>query len=321
MNRNTPLLIGLLSGIAGGLMVLAAFNAGLLAFFLLFAAPAAVYIASMGWGTWAGLISAVVASIMAGSFGNPQLALVAAALLFAPAAWVGHLTNLGQPAENGSGMVWYPLSAILLRLMAALAIGFILVGFLSGYSRELFAGAFVDLMKQMGEMNPDLPAQNDDALMASAATYAQLLPIIVPCIWLLFHVLTAFIAANITRRSGLLAREPEDVAGTVNLPIEAAGFMAAGLVGTMLLSGTVADAGGVFLGIAIAGYALIGLAQVHYRLRGNPAAGMLLGIVYGTIVLFTVPLFVFTVMGLFRSFTSNNARPPQQGSGPSNLNE
>lgn len=316
MQMNQPLLIGLLAGIAGGLMVLAAFNAGLLAFILLFAAPAAVYIASMGWGTIAGLVAAIIATALAGFFGAPSLAVMTGLLLFVPAAWVGHLVNLGQPADNGSGIFWYPLSAILLRLMSALTLGFLIVGFSFGYSTELFVNAFVDLMKQLAEANPELPPIDEDQMMVQAAGYARLLPILVPCIWLLFHVLTAFVAANVTRRSNLLARGPEDVAATVNLPFEAAGFMAAGLIGTLFLSGSAALAGGVFLGIAIGGYALIGLAQLHYRTRSNPARGMLIGVAYAMIVLFTVPLFIFSVMGLIRSLSQNRSGPSAPNSPP-----
>jgi len=323
MNKNSSIIIGALAGIAGGLMVLAAFNAGLLAFVLLFAAPAAVYLASMGWGTVAGIVAAIVATVMSGVFGAPSFAVLTGLLLFAPAAWVGHLTNLAQPAENGTGLVWYPLSAILLRLMTALTASFLIVGYSAGYSTEMFVGSFVDMMKQMAASNPDLPALDEDLLMARAASYARLIPIIVPCIWLLLHVITAFVAANVTRRSGLLAREEEDIAATVNLPIEAAGFMAAGLIGSMFLSGTAAAAGSVFLGIALGGYALIGLAQLHYRTRPMASRGFILGIAYGMIVLFTVPLFVFTVMGLIRSFSQNRSgpnNPDASGNGPSNPN-
>ncbi len=320
MKNNVPLLIGLLAGIAGGLMVLAAFNAGILAFFLLFAAPAAVYIASMGWGTFAGIIAAGVASVLAGAFATGELAMVTAVLLFAPAAWVGHLVNLGQRAGDGSGrVIWYPLSAILLRLMIALAAGFLVVGMFSGYSREVFVTAVMELMRQMGEANPDMQTLDETAQMANAVAMARMLPIVVPCMWLLSHVITAFASAGITRRSGLLARGREDVAGTVNLPIEAAGFMAAGLIGTTMLSGTPADAAGVFLGLAMGGYGLIGLAQMHYRLRANPSRGLVLGIAYAMIVMFSVPLLIFTVMGLWRSLSRNSSSGPTPPgpSGPS----
>ena len=65
MNSNIALLIGLLAGLAAGLMVLAGFAGGSVSLVLIFASPAAVYIASLGWGTIAGIVAAIGGSVIA----------------------------------------------------------------------------------------------------------------------------------------------------------------------------------------------------------------------------------------------------------------
>ncbi|MGB7288398.1 MAG: DUF2232 domain-containing protein [Salaquimonas sp.] len=318
MKNNQSIIVGVLAGIAAGLMVLAAFKAGVLAIVLFFAAPAAVYIASMGWGSLAGIIAAVTGASLAAGAGDNSIAGLALVLLFAPAAYVGHLVNLGQRDENGN-IIWFPLSDILLRLMAILAIGFVLIGALSGYTQELAAAAIVELMKQIASTNPELPQLNDELLLDRANLYAGIIPAMLPCMWLLLHVVTAFISANITRRSGLLARAPEDVAASVSLPFQASVFLAVGLAGMFLFTGALKLVGGVSLGIGIAGYALIGLAAMHFRTRPLQSRGLLLAIAYGSIILFSLPLLVFTFIGLLRSLQTNQPNSgSNNGSGNSN---
>lgn len=320
MKNNRSTIVGILAGIAAGLMVLAAFKSGVLAFVLFFAAPAAIYIASMGWGSFAGIIAALTGAGISAAFGDPSIAGLALLLLFGPAAYVGHLTNLGQRQEDGQ-LVWFPLSDILMRLMLVLCAGFILIGVLSGYSQELAAAAFVELMTQIAKANPDLPNMNQELLVQRATLYAVLIPLIVPAIWLLMHVVTAFLSANITRRSGLLAREREDVAATVALPFEAAGFIALGLGLMFLATGALSLVGGVLLGIGSAGYALIGLAHMHYRTRPMQSRSLILGIAYALIILFSLPLLIFTILGLLRSIQTNSANSGSGSSGSNSSNQ
>lgn len=320
MINNQAFLTGILAGIAAGLMVLAAFNAGMLAFLLFFAAPAAIYIATMGWGSAAGIIAVLVGGGLATWFGSSAFGGLAGLLLFAPAAYVGHLVNLGAPQasaaanDNHGGIVWFPLGQILLRLMAILAAGFLLIGFASGVTNEMLVTSFSELLKQVYSANPDLPVLDDARITAQAVYYAKLVPIILPALWLIMHVITAFVAAKITRRSGLLARGNEDIAATVTLPAEAAIFLALGLIGEVVLPGALALASGVLMGIGIGGFGLIGLAQLHLKTRGNPGRGVILGVAYGSIVLLSIPYLIFTAIGLYRSFKTSG----RTSSGPSN---
>jgi hypothetical protein len=315
MINNQALLTGILAGCAAGLMIFGAFNAGLFAIVLLFAAPAAIYIATMGWGSGAGLVAAFTGTLIAGWFGGMPLGAMSGGLLFAPAAYIGHLVNLGTRStvnaanDNAGGVVWFPLSIILMRLMFILAAGFIIIGAFAGLTDTVLSEAFTELLKTFYAANPDLPALEDAVFAAHAATYAKIFPIALPCLWLMMHVATAFVSANITRRSGLLAREPEDVAATVKLPAEAAIMLVAGLVGEMVFSGTLQLAAAVLLGIGIGGFGLIGLAHLHFTTRGNPMRSFLIWATYGSIILFSVPLFIFTAIGLFRSFNASNRKP------------
>jgi hypothetical protein len=313
MKNNQSIIVGLLAGIAAGLMLMAAFTAGLLAFVLFFAAPAAIYIATMGWGFAAGLIAAAIGTTVAWYAGGMGAAGIGLLLLFFPAAAVGHMVNLGQRADIGNGIVWFPLSDILFRLMGMLAVGFIAIGAAGGYSAESFAPSFSQLMRELANSSPEIQMPSDEVLAERSQFYADLIPTVIPAVWLMFHVIIAFVSAGITRRSGQLARAKEDIAATVTLPPQAILVLVVGLIASLLFTGPVAHVGGVFVGVSITGFGLIGLAELHYRTRPMPARGILLSIVYGSIVLFSVPLLVFTALGIFRSI--KKATPGQPGPG------
>ncbi len=315
MKNSQSIFVGVLAGFAAGMMVLAAFNAGMLAFFLFFTAPAAIYIASMGWGNPAGITGAFIATGVTAYVAGNDAAVLVAAISFGPAAYVGHLVNLGQPNPAG-GVTWFPLSQILLRLMIMLAAAFILIGAVTGFTTEQFAGEFVQMLRIISETNPDLPAVSPEILAERSLLYAKILPLIIPAVWLLFHGITAFLSAAITRRSGLLAREAEDVAANLRIPPEAVLLPAAGVVIYLLFSEPLALAGAVMLSISLGGYGLAGLAHMHVATRGNPARSLILWVAYGSIFILTIPIFIFAAIGFFRSIKSFNNPKGPGASGP-----
>ena len=307
---NRSILIGLLAGLAAGLLVTATVTTMPFAFFLPFVAAGVIYIATMGWGFQAGIASVIAGTGTIGVFTEISTALAGSAMLFVPAGWVGHLTNLGQTDEDRGGIHWYPLGTILFHLMAILVVVFITIGALGGVTEEALVNSFKQLFSEVMRQRPDMSGLTPEVIETQARAYATVIPLVAPGVWLLMHVLTAFAAAAITRRSGILAREREDIAASVALPPQAAGFLVAGLLGMLVLSGSVALAGAVMLGIAICGYGLIGLAQLHFKLRGNPAAFLVLTIAYGSVILLAFPFIVFTIMGLLRSFSQQARNTP-----------
>jgi len=313
MKNANSLLVGILAGAASALMLFAAHRSGLGAVVLLAFAPVAIYIAAMGWGTLAGIAGALAASAAVLMFSSPASAAAAAALIFAPAAWVGHLSNLGQPGSDGKTMVWYPLSGILFRLMLATFAAFILTGYLAGYGEDSVVPAFVALMQEFSSANPSVPVPPEADMIDRARFYTKIIPVVVPATWLLINVLMAHLSSSIVRRSGLMARPRDDIAASLALPLEAVGFLVAGLIGMMILPPAGRLASGVALGVGIAGFGVVGLAELHLRTRGRDARGFMLFATYALIVMFSVPFLLFTVTGLWRTVTRN--RPPANNGG------
>ncbi len=301
------LLVAILAGLAGGLMALAGFHAGMSALLLLFAAPIAIYIATLGWGPVAGVVATAGAAATLLTGASFEAALVCTALLFAPAAWGGHLANLAQQGDRG--VEWYPLGRLLAWMMVTVLAGFVIAGFALGYDSAQIAALFVEFFKEIAKNSPDT-APPAEAIENTARMYASIIPFIMPMIWLMLHMLVFHMAAMVTRLSGNLPRAPEDIAATITLPKQMLALPAAGF-GIMMIAGSpLYDIGAAAAGISVAGFGLCGLASLHHALRGRPSRGALLFLTYLTIVVFTLPLFVLAIMGAMRSVRAGNGAPP-----------
>jgi hypothetical protein len=320
MNRQTAYAIALGAGIAAGLMALAGLRPSAISLPLLIAAPLPVYVASLGWGTTAGIIAAIVATAAGLLWHGVAAAAVTAGLLFAPAALAGHLANLAQPDPQGKGLIWFPLSGILLRLMGSIGVGFVIAGIALGYEANDVTAAFVGLFREVLTADPGAEIPSEEMLVQSARTYAAMLPAVVPAMWLMAHVLVMHIAAVITARSGLLARPPEDIAANMRLPSAALAVPALGLAGMMMLPSPGYEISAIAAGVGIAAFALSGIAELHVVTRGRPSRGIVLFFAWLTLVVFGFPVFVFAAMGVARSLRAAPSNLPPPGTpGPGGI--
>lgn len=307
MPNYTALAIALVAGIAAGAASLLGENGMLMP--LMLAAPAGVYVASLGWGGIAGLIAAIAATVTVMLGSSATGAIVFAALSYAPAAWAGYLVNLARPSPDGKGLVWYPLSGILLRLMLALLAGFIVAGFAMGYDRAELADELAKVFSEVIRANPDLPPPDEATLKANATLYVSIVPLVFPAIWLLIHVLVMQISVMIASRSGTLARPREDIAANIGLPAEALVLPLGGLVAMTLLASPGYEIGAIAAGLGISGFALLGLAGLHLGLRGRAGRGPILFANYLLLAIFTLPLIVFAVAGAWRALRWRSGGP------------
>lgn len=306
--------IAIAAGLASGLMAIAGLRATPFALPLLIIAPAAVYIASLGWGTIAGLVAAVAASALGLFWHGPAALAVVAGLLFAPAALAGHLANLAQPDAVRGGLSWFPVSQVLLRLMGALGAGFVIAGLAMGYEAASVIDAFEALFAEVMKANPDGAAPDGELVKQSAAFYAAMLPAVVPGMWLLAHVLVMHFAAVVTARSGLLARPPEDIAQTAGLPRLALAIPLLGIAGMAAFASPYYEIAAIATGLGVAGFGLVGLAELHLSTRGRPSRQMILFFSYLLLIVFGFPILVLAVTGAVRCLRRPAVMPPPNGS-------
>lgn len=313
MNKLNGNFVGLLAGIAAGLLAIAALSSGLSSAALIFLTPIAIYIASMGWGTIAGVISAIVASAFCYIYGGLGVAISTGLIIFAPAAWVGHLSNLGQVDEDGNTL-WYPLSDILFRLtmvISAVCLGILL---LVDFNGPETAGQLREILIQASQNNPEIRTPTDEDVALTLKLITSILPIVAAATWVFVHATNAYLGAVITHSSGQLVRQRDDVAMTITLPKYALFVLGFGFIATVFGSGFIVQIGGVLFGASATAFALLGLADAHLKARSTSGGTLMLIAAYSSIFMFILPILVFTGIGVMRLFRmasqeANNNKP------------
>ncbi|MDR3372308.1 MAG: hypothetical protein P4L98_01145 [Ancalomicrobiaceae bacterium] len=294
--------IGVVAGLASALLMLSPAGGSALAVPLTAAVSLPLVIASLGWGTFAGVLGVVVASAATAAL-HPMLA-VDFAIFFAPPALVGsHLIGLARPrsvappaadmpAPPNAGLEWYPLgraAAIVAALSAAAAVGIAAVG---GFNpADLSPDQIAVLATVYAELMSDgAPTSAEDlaAIRHGLPALLALLPFIFTAVWTLIAFINLYLGAWIAARSDRLARPWEDVAG-LEPPLWATlAFFVALVFST--LTGTFGA-----LAMALAGslamlHLVVGLGVVHTVTRGWTLRVPLLILVYVLFGLFALPL-------------------------------
>jgi len=298
---SNPIVVGVLAGIASGLLLVASSSAGIFSALLALASPLPIYIAVLAWGTRGGVFASVSAIILVSVIASPQVAIMIAALMTLPALAIGHQANLAQSVSNdGKDLTWYPLDRLLFNLVNLIAIGFIVVGFMLGFSIEENVPDLVAQLKEFAKVNPAFKAPDDGDLAALARFYLGLLPFTFPAAWLVIHIVNMHLAVKIARSSGRMPRPQDDLPLDAGLPRMALIAFPTTLVLTIFSTGSFSNIFAVFAGAFFMAFSLVGLAALHLKARANPAARGLLVASYLLIIVFAVPLVVFTVAGVFR---------------------
>ncbi|RCS23179.1 DUF2232 domain-containing protein [Phyllobacterium salinisoli] len=303
----TSIGIGILAGLAAALMSAGVITQSGVAMFLYFLTPLPIFIAALGWGTTAGLVSAIVATIAVALVAAPMAALLVALTSIVPAATGAYLAGLARPADEMGGpsdtLVWYPLSDIIFRLALMIAASFIIIGIIIGFGEALAREVANAIMASVSQANPEFAASNE--MRDNLANFmVAALPAIQPATCLLVLIANLYLALRLTALSGRLRRPRDDWPATLRMPRAALLVLTVSLA-LAFIGGGIGHAAAAVAGALSAGFLLAGFAMMHFRTRGAPWRPFALWIAYLAVVLFAFVLFVFLIAGLFD--TSRNA--------------
>ncbi|MAU98208.1 MAG: hypothetical protein CMP81_20390 [Fulvimarina sp.] len=280
---------------------------------LALAAPIPIFIASLGWGSIAGFVAAIVAAVsvaaISGIVSGGVLLFVAMTL---PAAIAGHLVGLARPVDDaepegrrdgfpglhpaaaGPQLMWYPLERVLFAITMMAAVACIGLGWYLGYDVETLKPEIVEALSQSGNAGE----MSDIEVEAVAGLLLSLVPVVQPAVLTLTLGVGLYLAAWVTRISDRLPRPKDDIPSALHLPPMAMFIFVAGLAG-LFLPGTAEHVAAVFCGAFGMAFTFVGLARLHARTRGRSNRGLLLFVSYAAIVILSFPLVIFTCLGIF----------------------
>ncbi|MEM7216061.1 MAG: DUF2232 domain-containing protein [Pseudomonadota bacterium] len=297
------------AGIASVLAVYSAIQAGPAGIPLLLLAAMPVYIVALAWGTHAGIAASVMAIVVSATLLSPQVAISIGLSLTIPASIIGHQANLAQENEDGS-MDWYPLPRLLFNLSLILALALVVMGYMMDYNAYAQLPELSNVVQEFLRQNPPPAPLTDQEITDLTQSVFRLLPFVFSSMWLIVHLVNLQLAAFVCRSSGKLPRPKDDIAATADVPKMAVAILLATLVAVAILDGGLQSAAAVFAGTFLTAYAMVGLASAHFQARSNPVSFIFLILGYIIIVLFFVPLYLFAIGGMLRTFSNSNTSPP-----------
>lgn len=279
--------IGIGAGIASALLFAATSTLTPIAVLISYIAPLPVVIASLGWTPWTGLFAIAIAGASLSLTIGSTFAIGYALGVGGPAWLLSALLLLRQPVE-GAGSRWVRPGVVLLAsailagfvtLMSAIAVG--------GGSFATYADAMrqvVDAMIRMQANVPTgqpLPSGSGSSEIAEAlvsffpiAIGASVVPLIVANVWA---------GAKIVAVSGRLPR-PWIAAYATRMPHATLPILVVALACSML-DGFVGVLAKGLMGAGIAVLAIQGLAAIHDRTLGKASRPLILGLLYGLLIL------------------------------------
>ncbi|CAH1660901.1 conserved membrane hypothetical protein [Hyphomicrobiales bacterium] len=300
-----PFLVGIGAGIVSALLFAVVISGSVLALLLSYIAPLPILVAALGWNHRAGLVAVATGAASLAVIFAPMSGLAYAIGIGLPAWWLGYLTLLARPGENGP--LWYPIGRVL-AWAAGIAAG---VTFAGAWG---IGGSYADFEATMGrairafltmESAPGgQPAPSPDALgLPSGIAVDDLVDAIITAVpplaaasFVLMLALNLWLAAKTVSISQRLPRPWPAIADTAMPRSMLPAFVVAAVL-AVVGSGFIGLIAAALAGSLICAYALQGLATLHALTRGKPGRPFILGLTYAILVIFLV--WILPVLALF----------------------
>ncbi len=303
MNTATQsIVIGILAGITSAMLVLSAFSLPLLNFLFLFLSLIPVLVAGIGWSNRAGIAAVVTGAIVLGIAAAPFVAMVFAGALFAPAAWIAHLTNLARPADEIGGpegeLAWYPLSRIFLYICGISAALSSVQVLAMGETQEI-RDTYLMLLQDFLAQTPEAETISLSSMEAAIDQFLAVMPFLLGAFFVLLLFFGWYVSARLTDKFRRAKRPRDDLPARLRMQPIAIPILGAGLI-VYFVGGGLSAAGLAITGAFSAGFTLSGLAMLHFATRGKPWRLLILWFAYVVVFIASMmPLVAFFIAGLF----------------------
>ena len=299
--HKSPTVVGLIAAAVFCAMMIVFGSMGLLVLVPVFLGALPVYVAALGWGTRAGIVATSAIIAISAIMTDISNGLLIGVMIAGPAALAGHQANLAQKIEDqGDELQWYPFSQILFWITMLIIGAVLLFGMLINFDP-------VEIGPQLSEhLKPLFPTpENGSGLSIEDREKAllmnlQMMPFVLPSLWIGIHFLNFLLALKITRQIDVLARPVEDLASVISLPPYALVLLVVSLSGIVITSPPFSYGFAVAAGALVMAFSIVGLAMLHQRIRHSPVRSPMLFITYAMIAMIFLPVYLFSFAGILR---------------------
>jgi len=320
---NSPILIGIGAGLVSAVLFASTLTGTVLAMMLFYLTALPGFLAGLGWGTQAAIITALVGSGLTSVLLSPVTGLGYFLTLGLPIAILCHFALLARPANEAEGasastpagaMDWYPpgriiaITTLMAGCVAALSVP--ILGMDAETYRtnlqEILDKTFLSRLPESGNITLDKEEMGPVIDMLIRA-----LPAASAIVWFSIMLLNMWSAARIATVSGRSIRPWPDLS-MMSYPNKFALGFVASLIGTFSpgIFGIIATG---FVGAFLIAYILLGLVVLHVLARYTAFKFALLGALYMGIFLFGWVAIVVAIVGIgdpIFKLRERAARPP-----------
>jgi hypothetical protein len=227
-------------------------------------------------------------------------------MIAVPAAVAGHQANLARPHPDDNGeLVWFPISQILFSITLAVIVGVLIFGIVMGFDPAVLGPQLADNFQAIFPQVEGRPQISREDLGLAFELNVQVMPFLLPSIWIGIHVMNFLFAMAITRRLKVLARPPEDIAAGFNLPQIALVLLLLSVLGMTLIAPPYRYGFAAASGAFVMAFSIVGLAVLHQRARAWSERTPLLVLTYILITVMFFLVYLFSFSGILKVARGN----------------
>ena len=317
------LILGIIAGLGTALLNLSGYVGGMfgLGIILIVLSPLPLMIASLGWGSFTGLIAVLSSGVALSLLISPLAGLIFMLVNSVPPWWLTRLVMLNQTNSETGETIWYPMDRLLMWIAGIACITSVAMFIPFGFSLDQYRDAVSAMMNEVYRAQQmSLPEGTSLSLDDLVSIITRMAPMASVLMVMFSSVLNLYLAAKIAQKSGRLQRSWPDL-HQLTAP-RAAMFIALVALGLMfILSGLpqiIAQIVAAAFGTALL---LVGLSVLHYLTRQSPARLVILWTTYFLLAIFQWIGVFLILLGVAEIFFNIRSRMPRGPMGPTASND
>ncbi|WP_319414009.1 DUF2232 domain-containing protein [uncultured Cohaesibacter sp.] len=312
------LIIGIVAGLCTALLNLSGYVGGMfgLGFFLIILSPLPLMIASLGWGSFTGLVAVVSAGVALSLLISPLAGLLFMLVNCVPPWWLSRLVTLSQSNGETGEIVWYPMDRLLMWIAAIACITSVAMFIPFGFSLDQYRDSIAAMMNEVYKVQQlSLPQGAGLTLDDLVTMITWMAPMASVLMIIVSSVVNLYLAAKIVQKSGRLQRPWPDLHQLTLPPVAVYIFLV-----SLALFLTLGGLPQIFAQILTSAFGtvllLVGLSVLHYMTRQSPARLVMLWTTYFMLAIFQWIGLVLVVLAGAEIFFNIRSRMPRGPLGP-----
>jgi len=295
------LLVAIIAGVATALMSGLVVRSSAPTLMLTMLAPAPLMIAGFGWHPLAAALGGIVAALIGQLATSNVAAYVIAGMLAVPsygitALALNRFSMFSQrPQRDGKEMGGIAVLVVIFLALAGVLAAMAVEPDFEALTRRLKAALEI-VMREATGLDVSVPQARGEALARLYDLFAQIILPMSALVTLTTIVISATLAVQVAERAGLLAYPRPDFR---RFAVPGGGLILIGLsILVAMRPGYLGVMGDTVLGGMLFLFMLQGLAVIHVRTLGFSGRGILLFLIWVSLVVFGLPAFLFMLVGM-----------------------